>query len=235
MVADDPYSIDGLVAKLNSLRQRGYVASLRRGDTGIGYTLESLLGINENNLKLPDLGGVELKSQRNGVSNRVTMFTFNRGAWKLKQRQLIATYGYVDTEGRPSLYCTVSIRPNNQGLFLRVGRSDIKLYQLDKTLIAEWYGECIISAFKKKMPALVMVYADTRTNSNGREEFWFNEAYLLTNPKTSNLLELINTGTIIVDLRMHLKENGVVRNHGSAFRIEQKFIKLCFGKREKLM
>ena len=50
-----------------------------------------------------------------------------------------------------------------------------------------------------------------------------------------NLLELISTGTIIVDLRMHLKENGAVRNHGTGFRIEQKFIKLCFGVREKLM
>lgn len=235
MVADSPYSASKLVDKLNALRQRGYVVSLRRGNTGIGYTLESLLGIDENNLKLPDLGSVELKSQRNGASNRVTMFTFNRGAWKLKQRQLIETYGYVDTEGRSSLYCTVSIRPNNQGLFLRIKQNDIRLYQLDKTLIAEWHGEHLVSTFKKKMPALVMVYADTRTNSKGREEFWFNEAYLLTNPNTSNLLELIRTGTIIVDIRMHLKENGVVRNHGTGFRIEQKFMKLCFGEREKLM
>ena len=235
VVADDLHSINGLVVKLKALRQRGYVASLRRGDTGIGYTLESLLGISENNLKLPDFGSVEIKSQRNDASNRVTMFTFNRGVWKLKQRQLIETYGYVDTKGRPSLYCTVSTRPNNQGLFLKVERSVIKLYQPNKTLIADWHGEHLISAFKKKMPALVMIYADTRINSNGREEFWFNEAYLLTNPETSNLLELINTSTIIVDLRMHLKENGAVRNHGTAFRIKQKFMKLCFGKRKKLM
>ena len=165
----------------------------------------------------------------------MTMFTFNRGAWKLKQRQLIETHGYVDTAGRPSLYCTVSIRPNNQSLFLKVERSDVRLYRLDKTIIAEWHGEHLISAFKKKMPALVMVYADTRTNSNGREEFWFNEAYLLTDPETSNLLELIGTGTIIVDIRMHLKENGAVRNHGTGFRIDQKFIKLCFGARERLV
>ena len=231
----NPHGVGELVDKLHDLQQRGYVASLRKGNTGIGYTLESLLGINENNLKLPDLGSIELKSQRNGVSNRVTMFTFNRGAWKLKQRQLIETYGYTDTEGRPSLYCTVSIRPNNQGLFLKVKQSGIRLYQLDRTLIAAWHGGHLISAFKRKMPALVMVYADIRTNSNGREEFWFNEAYLLTNPNTSNLLELISTGTIIVDIRMHLKENGTVRNHGTGFRIEQKFIKLCFGKWETLM
>lgn len=133
------------------------------------------------------------------------------------------------------MYCTVNIRPNNQGLFLKVEHSDIRLYQLDKTLIAEWHSEHLVFAFKKKMPALVMVYADTRVGSSGKEEFWFNEAYLLTNPNTSNLLELINTGTIIVDIRMHLKENGAVRNHGTGFRIEQKFVKLCFGKREKLI
>ena len=235
MGGGNTHDVGELTSRLRALQQRGYVVSLRRGNTGIGYTLESLLGISENNLKLPDLGGVELKSQRNGVSNRVTMFTFNRGAWKLKQRQLIETYGYVNTRGRPSLYCTVSIRPNNQGLFLRVKQNDIRLYQLDRTLIAEWHGEHLVSTFKKKMPSLVMVYADTRTNSNGREEFWFNEAYLLTNPNTSNLLELISTGTIIVDIRMHLKENGRVRNHGTGFRIEQKFMKLCFGGREKLM
>ena len=234
MATDSPHGASKLAAKLNDLRQRGYVASLRKGNTGIGYTLESLLGITENNLKLPDLGSVELKSQRNGVSNRVTMFTFNRGAWKLKQRKLIETYGYIDTEGRSSLYCTVSTLPNSQGLFLRIEQGSIRLYQLDKTLIAEWHGEHLVSAFKKKMPALVMVYADTRVNSSGREEFWFNEAYLLTHPDTNNLLELIRTGTIIVDIRMHLKETGAVRNHGTGFRIKQKFMKLCFGKRKRL-
>jgi len=177
-----PSGISKLTDKLTALCQKGYVASLRQGDTGIGYTLESLLGITENNLKLPDLGSAELKSQRNGVSNHVTMFTFNRGVWKLKQRELIETYGYIDTEGRPSLYCTVSTRPNSQGLFLKIDQSSIKLYQIDKTLIAEWHSEHLISAFKKKMPALVMVCADTRTNSSGREEFWFNESYLLTHP-----------------------------------------------------
>lgn len=235
MATDSPHSAGELADKLNALRQRGYVVSLRKGNTGIGYTLESLLGITENNLKLPDLGSVELKSQRNGVSNRVTMFTFNRGVWKLRRRKLIETYGYIDTEGRPSLYCTVSTHPNNQGLFLKVEQSDIRLYQLDKTLIAEWHGEHLVSVFKEKMPALVMVYADTRINSSGREEFWFNEAYLLTQPDTSNLLELIRTRTIIVDIRMHLKETGAVRNHGTGFRVKQKFMKLCFSKREKLI
>ena len=85
--------------KLSEIKQRGYVVSLRQGSTGIGYTLETLLELDENNLRTPDLGDIELKSQRNGVSNRVTMFTFNRGVWKIRQRELIERYGYVDTNG----------------------------------------------------------------------------------------------------------------------------------------
>ena len=57
--------------KLSEINQKGYIVSLRKGNTGVGYTLETLLGLKENNLKTPDFGDVELKSQRNGVSNQL--------------------------------------------------------------------------------------------------------------------------------------------------------------------
>lgn len=213
----------------------GYVVSLRRGNTGIGYTLETLLGLEENNLKTPDFGDVELKSQRNGVNNRVTMFTFNRGVWKIGPRELIEKYGYIDTNERPSLYCTANSKPNNQGLFVKVERDAVRLYHVNGSLVAEWTGERLIDRFKNKMPALLIVNADTRINSDRKEEFWFNEAYLLTVPDVENLLDLIKKDIIIVDVRMHLRESRVVRNHGTGFRIDERFWNLCFGKREKLI
>ena len=57
----------------------------------------------------------------------------------------------------------------------------------------------------------------------GRRNFWFNEAYLLTDPNENNLLDLIKQDIIIVDVRMHLRENRVVRNHGTGFRIDERF------------
>ena len=227
--------ISELKDKLSEINQMGYVVSKRKGNTGIGYTLETLLGLKENNLKTPDFENIELKSQRKGVSNRVTMFTFNRGVWKIKQRELIEKYGYVDTNDRPSLYCTVDTRPNNQGFSVKVEQESVKLYHLDRNLIAEWPGERLVDTFKKKMPVLVIVHADTRTNSDGKEEFWFNEAFYLTQPNEDNLLDLIKKDIIIVDLRMHLKENKAVRNHGTGFRIDEKFLNLCFSSREKLI
>ena len=221
--------------KLSEIKHKRYVVSLRKGNTGIGHTLETLLGVKENNLKTPDLGTIEIKSQRKETTNRVTLFTFNRGVWKIRQRELIERYGYVDTNERPSLYCTVNSKPNNQGLFLRVEKEMVRLCHVDQTLVAQWPGDGLIGTFTQKMPALVVVYADTRINSNQKEEFWFNEAYLLTNPNEDNFLDLIRKDILVIDVRMHLRENGVVRNHGTGFRIEEKFLNFCFETREEIL
>lgn len=221
--------------RLSEIKQMGFVVSKRKGNTGIGYTLETILGLKENNLKTPDFGTIELKSQRKEVTNRVTMFTFNRGVWKIKQRELIEKYGYIDTNGRPSLYCTVDTRTNNQGLFVKVEQDNVRLYHLDGSLIAEWQGEHLVVTFREKMPALVIVNAESRINSDRKEEFWYNEAFYLTQPNEDNILGLIRKDIIIVDVRMHLKENKVVRNHGTGFRIDEKFLILCFGNRENLL
>ena len=221
--------------KLSEINQMGYVVSLRRSNTGIGYTLETLLGLEENNLKTPDFGDIELKSQRIGSTNPVTMFTFNRGVWKIKTRELIERYGYIDTNERPSLYCTANSNPNNQGLFLKVEQDAVRLYHVDRTLVAEWSGERLIDRFRNKMPALIIVNAESRINSDRKEEFWYKEAYLLTEPDEDNFLDLIRKDIVIVDVRMHLRENRVVRNHGTGFRIDERFLNLCFGSREKLI
>ena len=224
-----------LKARLEALKERGFGVSLRRGDTGIGYTLETLLDLDENNLKLPDFGTMELKSQRKNVSNKVTLFTFNRGVWKLRQKDVIQRYGYVDTRDRPSLYCTVTSVPNPQGLFLAADDQGLVLRHTDGSVIATWPANRLLEAFKDKMPALAVVYADSRINSDNKEEFWFNECHILTDPNIHNFMDLIKQNLIVVDLRMHIKSDGAVRNHGTAFRIDGRFLSLCFADKEQIV
>ena len=85
------------------------------------------------------------------------------------------------------------------------------------------------------MPALVLVLGDARLNSDLKEEFWFNEAYILSDPDTYVFLDLIRKGIIVVDLEMHVQKNGTVRNHGTWVRIENRFLNLCFGTQEKII
>ncbi|HRK28127.1 MAG TPA: MvaI/BcnI family restriction endonuclease [Chitinophagales bacterium] len=224
-----------LQAKLEKVKKMGYVVSMRKGNTGIGYTLETLLGIVENNIKLPDFGTIELKSKRKNASTPVTMFTFNKAVWKIKQIEVIKNYGYKDTTGRLALYCFVGSKPNPQGLYLKTTKTSLQMYHNDGTLIAEWQADNLAETFRKKMPALVLVQAETRVNSDEKEEFYYNEAYLLSEPSGRKLLEMISKEEILVDIRMHVNLRGSVRNHGTAFRTDESKLMNCFNKKESLL
>tara|TARA_B100001093_G_C26833541_1_gene1017285 strand:+ start:1705 stop:2889 length:1185 start_codon:yes stop_codon:yes gene_type:complete len=50
--------------KLSQISKKGYIKNLRKGDTGVGYTLETLLGIDQNSSQNPDYKGIEIKSLR---------------------------------------------------------------------------------------------------------------------------------------------------------------------------
>ena len=66
--------LEEFIERFTALKNRGYVRSLRSGPTGIGKTLETYLGIEENNLYLPDLGQIELKAHRDDSTNLITLF-----------------------------------------------------------------------------------------------------------------------------------------------------------------
>ena len=111
--------LDEFIKRFTALKDRGCVKSLRRGPTGVGKTLETFLGIQENNLYLPDLGQIELKAHRDDSSNLITLFTFNRWAWVMDPLEAVKKYGTPDESGRLGLYFTMSFKPNSAGLFLQ--------------------------------------------------------------------------------------------------------------------
>ncbi|MGI8542366.1 MAG: MvaI/BcnI family restriction endonuclease, partial [Aridibacter sp.] len=86
-------NIEEFSERFEQIKNLGWVKSMRRGPTGIGQTLEQLLGLEENNIALPDLHEVELKSHRIGSTSMITLFTFNRKAWKMKPLEAIRKYG----------------------------------------------------------------------------------------------------------------------------------------------
>ena len=59
-------TINEFAVKFKSIKRKGFVPSMRKGPTGIGYTLETLLNIDENNFSHPDIEGAELKAHRTG-------------------------------------------------------------------------------------------------------------------------------------------------------------------------
>jgi hypothetical protein len=69
------YTKENLVERLKEIAAMGWVENGRHGNHGgIGNTLEDLLGIEENNLPIPNAAEWELKTQRLGTTSLTTLF-----------------------------------------------------------------------------------------------------------------------------------------------------------------
>ncbi|MCY3541522.1 MAG: MvaI/BcnI family restriction endonuclease [Gammaproteobacteria bacterium] len=209
-----------ITTKLAEVKGLGYVKSKRRGPTGVGFTLETLLGIKENNIHLPDLGSFELKAKREGHTGMTTLFTFNRAAWKIGPMEAIRRYGNEDKNGRLGLYQSVTAVPNNRGLHVSVDDSYIRVSNSeDQTILLEWSLTDVSERFDEKVGNLLLVKAlvDTR---DGAEYFNYHQAKLLSGaPTQQKLREKIRFGDVIIDLRLHDKGTKGARNHGTGFRV----------------
>ena len=66
-------TLDDFIREYTKIKTMGWVKTHRSGPTGIGKTLEDLLGIVENNIDGPDFGDYELKSCRLNSNSMLTI------------------------------------------------------------------------------------------------------------------------------------------------------------------
>ena len=86
-----------LIQKLKKISSQGYIKSMVNSDTGVGRTLENLLGIEMNSSKTPDYKGIELKSFRDKKNNRKGLYAQvpNWELSKFKSRvEILDNFGY---------------------------------------------------------------------------------------------------------------------------------------------
>lgn len=106
-------------------RMSDWIPSEVMADTGIGRTVETVLGIPMNDSKQPDYKGIELKSKREKSNVRSNLFTQSPN-WPLSRlkssKAIVERYGYIpEGYNHKSLHVTLSaLKPNPQGLGLNV-------------------------------------------------------------------------------------------------------------------
>lgn len=95
------YTKPQLIKKLKEISQQGWIPNNRYGNTGgIGNTLEDLLGIEENNLPIPNATEWELKAQRMATNSLTTLFHLEPSptAIKFVPRVFLPRYGWKHQE-----------------------------------------------------------------------------------------------------------------------------------------
>ena len=228
------------VRKLGEIKQMGFVQTHRRGDTGIGKTLEDLLGIEENNIPGPNGSMVELKSARKNAKSMLTLFTKSPEPKKANS-VLLQRYGYPSKKGtgKKELHTTVSALGYNtlkgkRGFKIEIRGNRVELVSESKEVLGYWDQDTLRDRFTTKMPRLLYVKAEIK-GSGSNEEFWFNEAWLLSGFDFGNFLKLLKEGKILVDTRIGQYPDGRAHDHGTGFRVHPEKLELCFSYRKRVL
>jgi len=226
--------------KLEEIKQKGFVKSLRKNNTGIGHTLEKLLGIKENNIGEPDFIynklKVELKTQRKKAGSRVTLSTKSPVWEPLRDREIINKLGYVDKEGRKALKITLKVDGfNSKGFKLQIEKDKLNIMHKDFGVTCYFKFSELIKTIKIKLYKNLLLVLAEREYKDKEEYFHYVEAVLFSDFNEEKFKKLLNEGKIVWEFRMHLKESGFARDHGSGLRISRKYLGSLFEKQEKIL
>lgn len=143
------YTKESLITELQKIAKRGWIENARKGnDGGIGNTLEDLLGIEENNLPIPNAAEWELKTQRLNTSSLTTLFHIEPSprAIKFVPQVLLLNYGWNHKEsGKKYPENEMSFRqtihgksPSDRGFMVKIDRKNRKvLISFDYTKVSE--------------------------------------------------------------------------------------------------
>jgi hypothetical protein len=246
--------------RIKEIKDMGFVKSHRKGDTGIGKTLEDLLGITENNIAGPDFSVYELKSGRKDSSSMLTLFT-KTPMPKNAIKALVEVFGYKKRkkskdkgqeklshfmsvkieEGkekvRPEdkeLHVTVdAVTENSVGLVLKIQSNRIFIGN-NKNVEAYYDKSTLKETLEKKYAKLIYVSAERKKKDN-QEYLWFEEAYLFEGFSFKTFSEFVKKGIIKLDLRIGHYPDGRPHDHGTGFRVMPKYLPQCFEKRKKIL
>ena len=231
-----------LIQRLKAIKKMGYIniKTHRSGNTGVGKTLEDLLGIEENNIPGPNATMIELKSARKNAKSMLTLFIKSPLPPKANS-VLLERFGYESARGnkRKELHTTVNAREFNTlkgkpGFKIDIQKDRINLITIEGEVVGYWDKEILRNSFERKLPKLLYVKAETRGRGSD-EEFWFNEAWLLSGFNFDNFVHLLREGIILVDIRIGQYPDGRPHDHGTGFRVLPDKLDLCFSNRKRIM
>ncbi len=221
------------------IKNMGYVKSTRGGYTGIGHTFETLLGIDENHLELPDYKGIEIKTKRSYSTTYITLFSSNFDNTKKDTlKKLKDTYGYPKLEKDRMKVLNVSVLASSSTfvsaryLFkLKIDRLEEKIYLeicdrnfnfLERNLY--WEFKTLETKLKRKLEYLALIKAWPKKVDNVNYYKYYDiDFYHLKS--FDCFLKAIEEGIIRVTLKLDVysigERKGEVRNHGISFEIQE--------------
>ena len=197
---------------------------MRQGDTGVGYTFESLVGVRENNDQGADFGGIEIKctkkKDRRVTASKTNLFQL-APAWATHQSGIerLRQLGRLNDDGRWACYSQVTTTTNNLGLSLDVQPppTGVGLWK-NMTRCGTWSRERLAERLAEKHSRAVFVASESR-NLRGEVQYRYNGLVYCERPDVNRFIDMVDARRIVFEFTMHEDPPGRVRNHGYPWRL----------------
>lgn len=243
------FTKESLIDELTAICNGPWIQSCKSpgNDGAVGNTLEQLLGINENNLPLPNAAEWELKGQRRQSKSLITLFHMDPSpqALGLVSNLLIARYGWPlenhpnELSFRQTIITTI---PSDRGFQVAVDDIERKVmisfdahkvatrHQIWLQTVAQraglgqlgpqpyWGFDDLEYKAGTKLKNTFFVLADAKKQDNV-EYFKYNGVVMLQKFSFENFLGALRQGLLKVDFDARTGYNRPGHNHGTKFRI----------------
>ena len=239
------YTKQTIIDRLKEISTLGWIKNARPCNAGgVGNTLEDLLGIEENNLPIPNAAEWELKCQRMDTSSLTTLFHMEPSprAIRFVPKLFLPLYGWKhQTISREmSFRQTINgLSCSDRGFKVVVDRSARKVLisfnakrvsgkhkkwlnsVKKRTGLAElnpqpyWGFDDLFHKAGTKLLNCFYIRAEVK-NEKGKEYFWYREIMILQKFSLDKFIKAIEKGFILVDF-----DARTGHNHGTKFRLRQ--------------
>jgi hypothetical protein len=222
LVVDQP--LEQLLSAFDRVRELDWVESQRQGDTGVGFTFESLLGIKENNDRRADFMGIELKCKlaRNASIASGKINLFQQGPeWvnRMPMTRRLRVLGQRRPDGRYACFSQVTSQPNNLGLQLLPVTAENRIDLLKNfQLVGRWTIPILEKRLTEKHARAAFIKADAR-RSETSTQYRYRELIYCERPSIRRFVDMIGTNEVVFEFTMSEKPGGGIRNHGYPWRL----------------
>lgn len=239
------YTKKSIIQTLKNIRKQGWIPTGRKNnDGGVGNTLEDLLGIEENNLPLPNAAEWELKAQKKETTSLVTLFHMEPSprAFKFIPKILLPEFGWKHQEvggkypeSEKSFRQTICATSySNRGFTVKINQKEQKVIvdfdfkQIDTNSHPEWIK--LVSGKSLKNPPYwgfddLFHKVGTKLHNcffvrakskiiDGKLHFHYQDIFMLKSPDKNNFIHAIECGDIYIDF-----DARTGHNHGTKFRL----------------
>ncbi len=198
------------------IKNSGWIKSIRSDWGGIGLTFEALLGINKNDLEIPDYNGIELKAKRAYSNTNITLFNYApEGPHYHEVERIKNLYGYPDSVLKHYNVLNTSVSSNVQSKVglnyyfkLRVDRNKEKIfllvYDLNKNLIEDsvyWDFDTLREKVYRKLKYLAIAKALVKSEYS-KEYFKFCRLTIYKLKGFDDFINALSNGVIQISFKI---------------------------------